>query len=256
MEQQETTKILKITTIFGGAQIIIVIAGLLKSKIAAIFIGPEGVGISSIYNNSLIMITNMVGLGISMSAIREIAQTTDYMKKYYTTITRRLLHLLAAIGFIFTLTFSFLLSNIQFGSSNYVIGFCIIAIAVYFSVASTANDACLKGFGYTKEIALTSLINSIVSMLICCVLYYTIGMKSIPYAIALGALTSYCISRYFSRNIIKTQMIPNISICESFVKGKQLILLGVMLVISSLIDSFVVNFTNVVISIFISIGFW
>ena len=47
MDERETGQILKTTTIFGGAQIIIVISGLVKSKIVALLIGPTGVGISA-----------------------------------------------------------------------------------------------------------------------------------------------------------------------------------------------------------------
>ena len=196
MEATETNKILKITTIFGSAQIIIVLAGLLKSKIAAIFIGPEGVGISSIYNNSLTMIVSIAGLGISMSATREIARTIDYEKKYYTTISRNLLFVFSIICFVITFIFAQYLSYIQFGNYNYTTGFIIISIAVFFSVFNTANDACLKGFGLTKQIALTSLINSIISMMICIVLYYIWGVASIPIAILLCSIFSYSISRY------------------------------------------------------------
>lgn len=64
MDKRETGQILKTTTIFGGAQIIIVISGLVKSKIVALLIGPTGVGISALYNNIVAMLSGIMDWGL------------------------------------------------------------------------------------------------------------------------------------------------------------------------------------------------
>ena len=81
MDKKETGQVLKTTTIFGGAQVIIVLSGLAKSKIIALLIGPAGVGISTLYNNILTMLSGIIGLGIGLSAIREIAKEEDIEKR-------------------------------------------------------------------------------------------------------------------------------------------------------------------------------
>ena len=154
MDKRETGQILKTTTIFGGAQIIIVISGLVKSKIVALLIGPTGVGISALYNNIVAMLSGIIGLGIGLSAIREIAKEENLERKLETALlTKRLVLLLSIAGLLITFLSSRLLSEIQFGNSQYTYGFCIIALAIAFTIFTTGTDACLKGFRRTKQIA-------------------------------------------------------------------------------------------------------
>ena len=124
MDKKETGQVLKTTTIFGGAQVIIVLSGLAKSKIIALLIGPAGVGISTLYNNILTMLSGIIGLGIGLSAIREIAKEEDIEKRLeIALLTKRLILLLSVAGFLITFLLSRLLSEIQFGNSQYTSGF-------------------------------------------------------------------------------------------------------------------------------------
>ncbi len=249
MNREETRKILKTTAIFGGAQVVIVISGLIKSKIAALLIGPAGVGVSALYNNILTMLSGVIGLGIGLSAIREIAKEESLERKLeIALLTKRLILLLSIIGFFITFFLSELLSEIQFGDSQYTYGFCIIAFAVSFTIYTTGTDACLKGFRRTKQIALSSLYNSIGGMAISALIYYYIGQKGIPYAIALCALLPLILSWYFSRDI-NPKIRGNYSVKEIISKGNPMILLGVMLVLSYLIDALVANILNIVIRV-------
>ena len=247
MDKKETGKILKTTAIFGGAQVVIVISGLAKSKIVALLIGPEGIGISALYNNILTMLSGIVGLGIGLSAIREIAKEENIEKKLeIALLTKRLILLLSIIGFFTTCFLSELLSEIQFGNSQYTYGFCIIAFAVSFTIYTTGTDACLKGFRRTRQIALSSLYNSIGGMTISALIYYYIGQRGIPYAIALCALLPLIVSWYFSRDI-KPNIGGKYNVKEIVSKGNPMIFLGIMLVLSYLIDSVVANILNIVI---------
>ena len=249
MDKRETGQILKTTTIFGGAQIIIVISGLVKSKIVALLIGPTGVGISALYNNIVAMLSGIIGLGIGLSAIREIAKEENLERKLETALlTKRLVLLLSIAGLLITFLSSRLLSEIQFGNSQYTYGFCIIALAIAFTIFTTGTDACLKGFRRTKQIAVASLYNSLGGVVISAFVYYYIGLSGIPYAITLCAFLSFIISWYFSRDITPGSRKKS-NIKETITQGYPMILLGIMLVLSYLIDSIVANVLNIVIRI-------
>ena len=247
MDKKETGQVLKTTTIFGGAQVIIVLSGLAKSKIIALLIGPAGVGISTLYNNILTMLSGIIGLGIGLSAIREIAKEEDIEKRLeIALLTKRLILLLSVAGFLITFLLSRLLSEIQFGNSQYTSGFCIIALAVAFTIFTTGTDACLKGFRRTKQIAVASLYNSLGGVLISACIYYYVGLRGVPYAIVLCAFLSLIISWNFSRDIAPYKR-DKYTIKETVTQGYPMIILGIMLVLSYLIDSIVSNVLNIVI---------
>ncbi|MTK52801.1 oligosaccharide flippase family protein [Paludibacter sp.] len=245
--KNEYKEILKSTGVFGGTQIVVILSGLIKSKIVAILIGPTGVGISAVYNNILLMLGSVIGLGIGSSAIREIAKEHQKIGKIRVAkITQNLVLYLAVIGVIVTLICSFPLSKLMFGSNNYIIGFCIISFAVFFSILSTGYDACLKGFRAIKNIALISLYSSIGNILISLIMFYFWGAKAIPVTIALNALSILALNFFYTKKTVNTSTVK-ISIRETIKEAKPMVVLGIMLVISSLIEYFVINITNIVI---------
>jgi O-antigen/teichoic acid export membrane protein len=244
----EYKTVLKATGIFGGTQIFVILSGLIRSKIVAVLIGPVGVGISAIYNNILLMITAIVGLGIGSSAIREIAKEKNHAgRKKIAKITKNLILYLSIAGLLITLIGSYPLSELMFGNSNYIIGFCIVSFAVFFTVLSEGYNACLKGFQAMKKIALVSLYSSIVNVFIALVMFYFWRDAAIPYVIALNALALFLINYYYTQSVVNTSDI-NLTLKETLKSGKPMIVLGIMLVISSLLDYFVINVINVIIT--------
>ncbi len=247
-DKAEYRQVLKATGLFGGVQIIIILSGLVRSKIAAILIGPTGIGISSIYNNVLLMLASMIGLGIGSSAIREIAQTQETQKKRrIAKITQNLALLLSIAGLIVTVISAYPLSKVMFGDSHHILGFFVIAIAVFFNIFSTGYDACLKGFHATKRLVLVSVYSAILNVILSFVLFYIYGIVAIPAAIAINAMLVFILNYYQTKQAVQVSDIK-IKTSTTLKEGKTILVLGLMLILSSLIDYFVTNTTNAIIS--------
>ena len=74
MNQKSFHKVIfKNTRLFGASQIVTMIARLFSNKIAAIFLGPTGIGIIGLLGNILGLIYSITNLGIASSSVREIA---------------------------------------------------------------------------------------------------------------------------------------------------------------------------------------
>ena len=248
MDKKETGQVLKTTTIFGGAQVIIVLSGLAKSKIIALLIGPAGVGISTLYNNILTMLSGIIGLGIGLSAIREIAKEEDIEKRLeIALLTKRLILLLSVAGFLITVFIVKIVVQ-KFNSETPSIhqAFVLLLWLLLLLFFTTGTDACLKGFRRTKQIAVASLYNSLGGVLISACIYYYVGLRGVPYAIVLCAFLSLIISWNFSRDIAPYKR-DKYTIKETVTQGYPMIILGIMLVLSYLIDSIVSNVLNIVI---------
>ena len=71
--------ILKYISLFGGVQVLNVLIGIVRNKFVAMLLGPQGVGLISLFNSTTKLISDSTNFGISMSAVRNISE--DYDKK-------------------------------------------------------------------------------------------------------------------------------------------------------------------------------
>jgi len=65
--------ILKYTSVFGSVQGLNILSALARNKVAAIFLGPEGMGLASLLSTTANFLTQTAGLGISVSAVRHVS---------------------------------------------------------------------------------------------------------------------------------------------------------------------------------------
>ena len=70
-------KLLKVMTLFGSVQGLNIIMNLVRAKFAAELLGPAGVGLNSIYNETREFIHSTTNLGMDQSGTREIARNSD-----------------------------------------------------------------------------------------------------------------------------------------------------------------------------------
>lgn len=80
-EDKGYKNILKTTFLFGFVQVFNILVKLIPNKIAAILMGTEGVGIIGLFNNSIGMIINGAGLGVSQSAVKDISEANAINNK-------------------------------------------------------------------------------------------------------------------------------------------------------------------------------
>ena len=69
--------VLKYTGVFGGVQGLNVLIGLVRNKFVAMLLGPGGMGLVSLFNTTVQLISQATNLGIAMSAVRHISECYD-----------------------------------------------------------------------------------------------------------------------------------------------------------------------------------
>ena len=67
------SQILKYTGLFGGIQGLNVLVGLVRNKLVALLLGPQGMGLSALFSSSVKLVSDSTNLGLGVSAVREIA---------------------------------------------------------------------------------------------------------------------------------------------------------------------------------------
>jgi len=95
-EQNSYRQILRSSSIIGGASVLNVLIGMVRTKFVAVLLGPSGVGLMGVYTAITGLISVVSGMGIGNSGVRHIAEahgTGDEEQNARTVITLSLIHI-------------------------------------------------------------------------------------------------------------------------------------------------------------------
>lgn len=179
MEDNKTSsyrKIVKGTALFGGVQVFNILVSLIRGKLIAIILGPEGMGISSLLTSSTNMLQQFSSLGLNYSAVKDISYAKENGDQERLSLVihvlRRLLHLTSLIGSLISILFAEQLSLLAFGTTDYKWSFVGLSIMIYFTTLSNGELAILQGVRMLKQLAYSSIIGSLLGLMVGVPLYY------------------------------------------------------------------------------------
>ena len=136
-------QIFKSTAIVGGAQVILILLGLVRSKAAALWLGPAGVGDMRLLSTGVSLVGVITGLGIGASGVRRIAETYAAGDQEQFGRTVRTLRVSAfftsLLGVLVTACFCWLLSDVSYNSRDHSIAFALVGISLLFHGVSAGQ---------------------------------------------------------------------------------------------------------------------
>lgn len=227
--------ILKTTSLFSGVQILGVLISIAKSKLAAILIGPAGIGIVGVLNSTLNVIIGFSKLGLDVSAVKEIAALKGHDEVKVVKIInvlRRLCWITGILGALITIVLSSWLSQLAFGNTSHTVSFMLLSLAVLFNQLTVGNLAILQGLRKLKKLAKASLWGSFGGLLVIVPLYFYYGISGIVPAIISISILTYFFSWFFSKKQIVKH--PKLSLKDTLNQGKSMVKLGFVLSLGSL----------------------
>ena len=79
MENQEAhyRHILKYMGLFGGVEGINILVGIIRNKLVAMILGSNGMGLVSLFNSTIKLLSDSTSFGIAMSGVRQISEDYD-----------------------------------------------------------------------------------------------------------------------------------------------------------------------------------
>ncbi|MCH5224388.1 MAG: oligosaccharide flippase family protein [Muribaculaceae bacterium] len=185
--------IIKGSSFFGGVQLFNILITLIRGKFVAIILGPEGMGISALFNSASNTIQRFASLGLNQSIIREVSDesSTAFQKEQVVRSSLRLANLTALLGFIICVAFSVPLSRLTFGDSSYFWQFMLLGAGVGLGISGSAKLAILQGLHEVKRISKSSIVGGLTGLCIGIPLYYLFGDKGIVPSIVAVFLALY-----------------------------------------------------------------
>ena len=228
--------IFKATSLFGGVQVYVILIQIIKSKIVAVLLGPLGVGIQGLYQSALDLIKQITSLGISQSAVRDVAEahgSGDYKKiSRIVTVLRKIVWGTGLLGLLAVLCFSPLLSKASFGDYKYIVAFLFLAIIPLLDQLSAGQKVILQGTRRLKDLAKASAIGATAVLAVSAPLYYFFGTKGIVPTIILSAIVALLASWYYSRKVSVDKV--QVSFKEVIAEGKSMMVMGISMSITGI----------------------
>lgn len=206
MEEQKQSgtsygNIFKTTFLFGFVQVFKAVISIIKNKIAAVLIGPEGMGLIGIFGSTMDLIRTAAGLGVNQSAVRDVAEAfgSQQRSKYskIIVVTNKVVLFTGAFGCFVTLILSRYLSEWTLGDTTHTISYCVLAIAIAINIINEGKAALLKGTRQLRSLAYSSMIGSVVSIVTAVPLFYFFGKDGVVPEFLIAAVLGLLTTQYF-----------------------------------------------------------
>lgn len=232
--------ILKGTSVFGGVQVFQVLVNLVRGKFVAMFLGPEGMGIASLFTASSTTIQRFSSLGLNLAVVKEVsAQSEDPAAlSSLLTVTRRMISMTSLLGALICVVLCVPLSRATFGTPDMAWQFVLLGVAVGLSVAAAGKLSVLQGLHDVRRLSKASLVGGLCGLVVGVPLYWLFGNRGIVPAMVALSLAMYLFYDVSLRRSIGNDLPRRkLSWRESMPLMKPLLALGVLMMASDLIGS-------------------
>ncbi len=250
MSKHSYSRILKSSSLIGGAQGVSMLVGMIRVKFVAMLIGPAGVGLAGTYRATTQFIGTIAGLGLKSSAVRDIAEAAgsgndERIGRTVLTL-RRMCWLTGGLGSLSVACLSKRLSLMTFNSPDYALEVALVGLTILFTNVQGGQMALIQGMRRIGDLAKLNIFGVLVGSVVSIGFYAWLGMRGIVPAFVLLGLTQLLASWWFVRKVD----IPKVEMTwiESFKAAGGMVRLGVAFMWSSALTMGVAYATRVLVA--------
>jgi O-antigen/teichoic acid export membrane protein len=230
--------ILKYTGLFGGVQGLSILVGIVRNKLVAMILGPDGMGLISLFNSSIKLVSDSTNFGISMSAVKTLSEAFETGNDARIESDIRLIRcwsvLTALLGMVVCVALSPLLNQWTFSWGDHTLHFVLLAPVVALTAITGGETSILKAARKLNRLAAISVYNLIFALVVTIPLYYYFGEAAIVPSLVLVALGQCLTTMVYSCYLYP----PKLSAFRRSVReGKGLIGLGLAFVLAGILGS-------------------
>src|SRR5512137_2932633 len=124
-------QIFRATSVLGGAQVTSILFGVIRNKFLAVALGPAGVGLAGILTSVTSLVGTVTGLGIPMSGVRQIANSTARNEERQVAVTVTTLRIITwvagLIGMCAVIAFAVPIARLTFGDTTHAWALAVVA---------------------------------------------------------------------------------------------------------------------------------
>ena len=232
-------RILKSTSIIGGASFINIVIGLLRTKVLALLLGPSGVGLASLYTGLMGTASTVATMGLGVVGTRQIAEAYSKEDTHAIKVARRALFwgtmALAAAGGLVVWSLRSVLAVQALGSASYSRAVGWLSIGVALSVAGASQAALIQGMRRIGDIARLNVFGSAISTVLGIGLLWRWGNAGLVAYILVAPLASFVLGHLYVSRLPKAGT-ESATLQELTREWKMLLRLGLAMVGAGLVQ--------------------
>ena len=230
--------VLKYTGIFGGVQGLNIVVSLVRNKLIAVLLGPNGMGLASLFNTTVNFISQATNFGISFSAVKHVSELFERGDEaaiaHFVKVVRAWALLTALIGMLVCVVVGPLLSDYTFAWGDHTLHFIMLAPAVGLMAITGGEMAILKGARQLRSLAVIQIFNVLAALVISIPIYYFYNQTGIVPVIVLMALISMLLTIRHSYRLYPLQLSGANGVLG---EGMAMVRLGVAFVVAGVLGS-------------------
>lgn len=242
MEKQEKddsySHILKYTSLFGGVQGLSILVGIVRNKLVAMILGPEGMGLVSLFNSTIKLVSDSTNFGLSMSAVKRLSEAFDAGSeravRHAVLLIRSWSLLTALLGMAVCVILSPLLNKWTFSWGDHTLHFVLLSPVVALMAVTAGEMAVLKGARRLKQLAVISVYNVVLALLFSVPIYYEYGQAGIVPSLFLLALVQALLVISCSYRLYPPRFLLSKKLLR---EGRAMIRLGLAFVVAGILGS-------------------
>jgi O-antigen/teichoic acid export membrane protein len=235
-------RILKNSSIIGGASVFNIVISLVRTKILAVLLGPSGIGLASLYSGLMTTAAAVATMGVGMIGTRQIAEAISKDDERALAVVRRAIFwgslFLASAGALVVWSLREMLAVHLLGGAEYasIVGW--LAVGVALSVAGASQGALIQGMSRIGDMARLSVYGSIFNTVLGVALLWQWGQTGLVAYVLIGPLVSFLLGHWYVSRLPKVTS-RDISIHEMAHQWKTLLSLGVPFMGAGLVGALV-----------------
>jgi len=229
-------QIFKSSAIIAGSSMVTIFFSIVRNKSAALWLGPEGVGLMGLFNAIIDLAMGLAGSGLAGSGVRQIAEaneTGDAERVAKTAAALKWLALaLGLCGALLLVVFARPVASITFGDATHVTGVALIAAAVFLKLLASGQTALLQGLRRIGELAKVNIIAAFFGVSSFVAMIWMFGKDGIVPAIIMEAAILALIAWLFARRA--TPKVPGLPVSALSAEAGEMLRLGLVFMVNGL----------------------
>ncbi|MGD0088155.1 MAG: oligosaccharide flippase family protein, partial [Verrucomicrobiota bacterium] len=240
--KQTYGQILKSSVLIGGSSVFNIGLRIIRTKAMALILGPSGFGLMNTYWLITQFTSNVAGLGINNSGVRQIAEAvgTGDSGRIARTVTtlRRVALCSGAVGALLLFALSGPVSWLTFGDVRHVGAVALLSLAVFLGDISNAQAALVQGMRRIGDLARMSILGALYGTVFSIVIVYYFyrqgaAEKGVAPSLVCLAAMSILTSWWYARKIKVERVLLTLRQVKD--EASELVKLGLVFMSSGLI---------------------
>ena len=196
-------QILRATSIIGGSSLVNVAVGLLRNKVAALILGPAGIGLVGLFHNLMQTGAALAAFGIGNVGTRQLAETADDQQAQ--AVARRALATAATALAVSGSLLMFLarrpIAELVLGRADWADTVGWLAVGLALLVGTVAQNGLLTGLRRLGDLARVSVASAIVGTVAGIAVLLVWREQGLLAFVLVSPLATFVVGAYFVRRL-------------------------------------------------------